>query len=418
MQELLFLAHRIPYPPDKGDKIRSWHFLAHLARRYRVHLGCFIDDPRDWEFTDVLRELCGECCFIRLDSRFAALRSLRGLLEGGPLTIPYYFDRQLDRWVRDIIARPQVKRAFVYCSAMAQYVMRDNREGKRCVADIVDLDSEKWTEYARSAPLARRWLYGREGVTLRELERSIALTFDATLVTTEAEMTLLRGVAPEAKERIKCVSNGVDCDYFSPNRRYDNPYQTGGVTLVFSGAMDYWPNVDAVTHFARSILPSVRRRVPGVRFVIVGSNPRPEVMALASGPDVIVTGRVSDVRPYLAHASAIVAPLRIARGVQNKVLEGMAMAKPVVASNAALGGIIADVGTEILRAESPEEFADAIHKAVMTELGAEIGQNARRRAATHYSWPASWDRLDGLLEDRPAEASPMSEAILHVPCEG
>ena len=110
MEELLFLSHRIPYPPDKGDKIRSWHFLKHLAEQYRVHLGCFIDDPRDWQFTDVLRDLCSECCFIKLDRRAARLRSLVGLIDGRPLTLPYYFDRRLDRWVRRVLSRAAVKR--------------------------------------------------------------------------------------------------------------------------------------------------------------------------------------------------------------------------------------------------------------------------------------------------------------------
>jgi sugar transferase (PEP-CTERM/EpsH1 system associated) len=401
MQELLFLAHRIPYPPDKGDKIRSWHFLTHLARRYRVHLGCFVDDPRDWQFRDVLRELCGECCFVRLDPRLATLRSTRGLLSGIPLTVPYYFDRRLDRWVRDILARPQVTHSFVYCSAMAQYVTRHNKPGKRRVADIVDLDSEKWADYARNAPRSRRWLYAREAASLRAVERSIASTFDATLLATEVEATLLQHDTPAASDRITCVGNGVDSDYFSPDRPYENPFEPG-VTLVFSGAMDYLPNADAAVHFAEAILPAVRRRLPGARFVVVGSKPRPEVMALAAGEGITVTGRVPDVRPYLAHASAIVAPLRIARGVQNKVLEGMAMAKPVIASPAALGGIAASVGTELLRAETPDEFADAIAQAVTTGSGAEIGRNARRRVVARYSWSASWDRLDGLLEGEPA----------------
>jgi len=398
MQELLFLAHRIPYPPDKGDKIRSWHFLLHLARRYRVHLGCFVDDPRDWQFRDVLRELCGESCFIPLDPRLATLRSLPALLTGQPMTVPYYSDRRLHRWVSDIMARPQVRHVFVYCSAMAQYVMDGDWTGKRCVADIVDLDSEKWMDYARRAPLSRRWLYGREGRALREVERSIAGSFGATLIATEAERMLFQRIAPEATERIKCISNGVDSDYFSPERHYENPHQPGAVTLVFSGAMDYRPNVDAVIHFAQTILPAIRRRIPAVRFVIVGSNPQPEVMALAAGAEITVTGRVPDVRPYLAHAGAIVAPLRIARGVQNKVLEGMAMAKPVVASPAALAGIVADVGAEVLRAENPEEFADAVHQAAMTDRGAAIGRNARRRVVADYSWSASWERLDGLLD--------------------
>ena len=397
MQELLFLAHRIPYPPDKGDKIRAWHFLEHLARRYRVHLGCFVDDPRDWEFTDKLRNVCGECCFVGLRPSVARFRSLHGMLSGRPLTLPYYFDRRLHRWAQGLLAREQLSRVFVYCSAMAQYVARSPRRSLRRVIDVVDIDSEKWADYANDMPPGRRWLYQREASTLRRIEREIAASFDATIVATPAERALLREFAPEAMDRVVCVGNGVDSDYFSPDRSYDNPYGDGGTPVVFIGAMDYWPNVDAAMHFVRSILPLVRERIADVRFFIVGSNPSPDVSALAWGRKVVVTGRVADVRPYAAHARAIVAPLRIARGVQNKVLEGMAMGRPVVATTKALAGITAEVNRDVFRADTPGEFANAICKAVMTEAGAVIGANARQRVMMDYRWSTSLDRLDAVI---------------------
>lgn len=397
MPELLFLAHRIPYPPDKGDKIRAWNFLEHLTRRFRVHLGCFIDDPGDWKATDVLRGICAECCFVPLKPSLARFRSLRGVLNGLPLTLPYYFDRQLYRWVRHIMARQQLSHVFAYCSAMAQYVTDDSRRSLRCVADMVDIDSEKWAEYALRMPLPKRWLYQREATTLRRIEKRIASSFDATIVATAAEMSLFREFAPEATSRIVCVGNGVDSDHFSPDRPHENPYPEGGTPLVFIGAMNYWPNVDAVTYFCRSILPRVRERIPDARFFIVGSNPSPEVIALASGREIIVTGWVPDVRPYAAHARAIVAPLRIARGVQNKVLEGMAMGRPVVASAKALAGIAADIDKEVFLADTADEFANAIYEAAMTDAGPRNGRNARCRVMADYRWSASLDRLDAVL---------------------
>jgi sugar transferase (PEP-CTERM/EpsH1 system associated) len=401
MKELVFLAHRIPYPPDKGDKIRSWNFLMHLAQRYRVHLGCFIDDPRDWEFTDKLRNLCGECCFVNLKPPLARLLSLRGLLDGRALTLPYYYDAELFRWARKMLDRPQVTQAFVYCSAMAQYVEDDARQRLRCIADIVDIDSEKWADYARRKPQPWRWLYAREARKLRQIEIEIAASFDTTIVATGAEMALFKTFAPEASDRVQYVSNGVDSDYFSPERTYASPYPPDELALVFVGAMDYWPNVDAVCYFARSILPAVRERLPGVRFFIVGSNPAPDVVALASSPEIVVTGRVPDVRPYMAHAFAIVAPLQIARGVQNKVLEGMAMGKAVIGSPEALTGIAAEVGKEVLLAAAPGEFADAIYRAAMTDAGATIGRNARERVVADYAWAASLNRLDKAIEAQP-----------------
>ena len=417
MQELLFLAHRIPYPPDKGDKIRSWNFLTHLARRYRVHLGCFIDDPRDWEFTDKLRNLCGECCFVGLKPRAARLFSLRGLLDGRALTLPYYFSAELRQWVTGLTARPELTHSFIYCSAMAQYIEPSAPRRLRRIADMVDIDSEKWADYARRKPYPLRWLYAREARTLRQTEIDIARRFDTTIVATEAELALLKQFAPDSGGKLRCVTNGVDSDYFSPERSYANPYDDAAPIIAFVGAMDYWPNVDAVIHFARSILPTVRERLPKLRFFIVGSNPTPEVLALASGRDIVVTGRVPDVRPFMAHAAAIVAPLRIARGVQNKVLEGMAMARPVIGSTEALTGIAAEIGKEVLRAASAEEFATAIDRIVGTDTGAVIGQSARRRVLADYDWPASLAELDRAIDGLPQPIARLS-AIARLDCDG
>lgn len=396
MDELLFLAHRIPYPPDKGDKIRSWHFLQHLAERYRVHLGCFIDDPRDWQFRDTLRGLCKECCFVPLDPRRARLRSLFGLLDGRALTLPYYSSRILRRWVTGVLARPDVAKVFVYCSAMAQYVPRDL--DRRCVVDLVDVDSEKWIHYARGAQPPASWLWRREGRLLREVEREITATAARTLVATQPELDLLRKIAPDSAGKTAFVTNGVDTDYFSPDRIYELPPGMNGRAVVFTGAMDYRPNVDAALFFAGSVMPLLRRLIPEIKFYVVGSNPRPELLALAERDGIAVTGRVADVRPYLAHADVVVAPLRIARGIQNKVLEAMAMAKPVVASREALVGIDLDPQTEACVAADADAFATAVHRIVTTGVGKVMGLSARRRVLADYEWRVSLGRLDAFLE--------------------
>ncbi len=398
MRELLFLAHRMPYPPDKGDKIRAWNFLRHLAERHEVHLGCFIDDPRDWQFEKALREICRDCCFVPLDPKRARWRSLRGLAQRLPLTLPYYFDRRLARWVEGVLARPGVTRAFAYCSAMAQYVPSRTGSPLRRIADLVDLDSEKWLEYGRRMAGIKALIWQREGRALRRVERDVAARFDETLFATEAEAELFCSGAPLLRPRVHHIGNGVDGDYFSPERAYPNPYPAGRTVLAFTGAMDYWPNVDAVTHFARAILPSVKARIPDASFAIVGANPNPEVSALASGQDILVTGRVPDVRPYAAHASVVVAPLRVARGIQNKVLEGMAMARPVVASREALEGIRIELGSEVLRADTPAAFADAVCSAAGTESGSRLGSNARRRVLADFTWATSLRRLDACVD--------------------
>jgi sugar transferase (PEP-CTERM/EpsH1 system associated) len=398
MPELLFLAHRFPYPPDKGDKIRSWNFLRHLAKRFDVYVGCFIDDERDWALVDQVEAICRECCIVPLTAPLAKLRSLRGLLDGRALTLPYYFDPKLSAWTKSILARQSLSTVFVFCSAMAQYVPVEVRRSHRTVADLTDVDSAKWDEYARRMHAPKAWIYRREARRLQQVEREISLSFGATTVATQAEMALLAEIAPEAGERITYVGNGVDGDYFSPSHRYESPFAEDVRPVVFVGAMDYWPNIDAVTHFAHSILPQLRQRQPAVEFTIVGSNPTRAVKALGAVDGVVVTGRVADVRPYLAHARAVVAPLRVARGVQNKVLEAMAMAKPVIASPQALTGITGLAGRDYVVAKSDDDFVALIEEAILGGLDQEIGRRARERVLANYAWRHSLARLDALID--------------------
>ncbi|MEW5771373.1 MAG: TIGR03087 family PEP-CTERM/XrtA system glycosyltransferase [Pseudomonadota bacterium] len=393
--DLLFLAHRIPYPPDKGDKIRSWHMLRHLARDWDVHLGAFVDDPADWPHAEVLRGVCADVCLRPLDPRTGKLRSLTGLLTGEALTLPYYRDAALDRWVRSKLDSG-VRKVVVYSSAMAQFVM--HAEGARRVMDFVDIDSDKWRQYAPTKAWPMSWLYAREARKLLAWERRVAAGFDASLFVSEAEARDFRALAPESSARIGHFYNGVDTDYFSPAHVFDTPFSAGEQAVVFTGAMDYWPNVDAVTWFAREVLPRLRQaRGADVSFYIVGSRPSPAVQELA-GPGVVVTGRVPDVRPYLAHAALVVAPLRIARGIQNKVLEGMAMAKAVLASPQALEGVAARPDAEVVVAEDAASTAEAVQR-LIADPGRcrEIGGAARARVLADYTWAPNLARLDALL---------------------
>ncbi|HEX2117507.1 MAG TPA: TIGR03087 family PEP-CTERM/XrtA system glycosyltransferase, partial [Alphaproteobacteria bacterium] len=358
MSDLLFLAHRIPYPPNKGDKIRSWNFLRHLAQHRRVHLGCFIDDPADREHISVLRDICGECHFVELQPRLSRLLSARGLLTGAPLTLPYYASFALTSWVRDVVARYRPQQLFFYSSAVAQFDAPTPYPARR-VIDFVDVDSQKWAEYADRQRWPLSWVYAREGRTLLRFERETAQRMDASLFVSPAETRLFANLAPECAGKLHPVNNGVDTDYFSPERPYETPFPAGTRALVFTGAMDYWPNIDAVVHFAETVLPRVRNAVPDASFWIVGSNPAPAVSALAARPGVVITGRVPDVRPYLAHAAAVVAPLRIARGIQNKVLEAMAMAKTVIATPQAAEGIEGQDGRDLLVPPTADAFAQA-----------------------------------------------------------
>jgi len=400
-RDLLFLAHRIPYPPNKGDKIRSWNMLRHLARDYRIHLGCFIDDPADEAHRAVLEDICASCRFVRLHPRLGRLLSLSRLMTGDPLTLGYFHDRALAAWARQHLIGNKVRRAFVFSSSMAQYVVGAAGARARRVVDFVDVDSDKWRQYAQSQRGFMRWLYGRESRTLLAFERRVAAEADASLFVSAAEAALFRRLAPESAARVAAVSNGVDLDYFDPGASFASPFATGAAALVFTGAMDYWANVDGVVWFAREVLPAIRAARPDAEFWIVGAHPAPQVRALESLPGVRVTGAVEDVRPYIAHADVVVAPLRLARGVQNKVLEAMAMARPVVATPDALEGLEAESGREVIRAASPAGLAEAAIGLLSGGDGDAIGRRARARVVADYGWGANLAALKDFLEGDP-----------------
>lgn len=385
---LLYLCHRIPYPPNKGDKIRSYHLLRYLQTHYRVFLGAFIDDAQDWEYVSLLEAQCEECRFVALTPSRARVKSIAGLLKGQPLTLPYYADREMARWVDSIIVEQQISRVIIYSSAMAQYVTAHFGQLERRVIDFVDIDSDKWRQYASKKRWPMNWVYRREANKLLNYEQSLASTFDASLFVSSAEAAMFRNLIPDYHEKIAYYNNGVDTDYFSPSNKFDNPYREGEEILVFTGAMDYWPNIDAVIWFAKEVLPEILRLVPQIRFYIVGSNPSDSVKQLARLDRVEVTGRVDDIRPYLHYARAAVAPMRIARGIQNKVLEAMAMEKPVLVSDPGFEGINAEPGKELLLANTTKEIVSYIPRLVSGAYDG-IGKNARTRVINDFSWEAN-----------------------------
>jgi sugar transferase (PEP-CTERM/EpsH1 system associated) len=395
VEHLLYLAHRIPYPPNKGDKIRSYHLLKHLAERYQVHLGSFIDDPDDWQYVDAVKKLCGETHFARLDSRLARLGSATALLRNRPLSLDYYRSRGLADWITQLHAKLPVSRVLVFSSPMAQFV-QPGRYARR-VIDFVDVDSAKWTEYAEQKSWPMNQVYAREGRQLLRYERQVARDFDASLFVSSQEAALFAGMAPDSASKVGWFSNGVDSAYFSPHHDFASPYPEGGPVMVFTGAMDYWPNIDAVQWFAAEMLPAIRQRLPDARFCVVGARPSREVQALAALPGVTVTGTVPDVRPYLAHAALAVAPLRIARGIQNKVLEAMAMAKPVIVTPQALEGIVAEPGRDLMLGASAAAFIQQAC-AALEELPVDMGRAARAQVEASYNWDINMSRVDALLD--------------------
>ncbi len=397
MKELLYLSHRIPFPPDKGDKIRSYHLLSRLAERWTVHLGTFIDDEDDWQHVDTLSGYCGETKFLRLNPTTAKIRSMRALVDGTSLTMPYYRNRELQRWVEDLMVRRDIECVVVFSSPMAQYVLDSVGGEVRTVIDFCDMDSDKWRQYSDRFSGIKRWIYGREADRLRVEETAVAERADASVFISEDESAVFCEQTGTPEQTVFTVPNGVDTVYFDPAVPLDNPYAADSDPMVFVGAMDYWPNIDAVLWFADKVFPAVREANAKAEFHIVGSNPRDDVCALGQRPGINVTGRVEDVRPYVKHSRCVVAPLRIARGVQNKVLEAMAMAKPIVATNAALEGISLVDGLGIRVCEQKADWVEALQSQTAGSVPADQPANARQHVADHYSWDASASQLTDII---------------------
>ena len=400
MDDLLFLAHRIPYPPNKGDKLRSYHVLKHLAERYRVHLGTFVDDAADWQHVDTVRSLCaGETLCLPLSPRAAKLRSVLGLATGQALALPYYRDARMTRWVDELVERHRIRRVVVFSSPMAQYV-NDLEDVDRLI-DFVDVDSDKWKQYADTSGRTMAWLYRREAERLLEFERHSASRAIASVFVTKPESALFRRLAGDLTSPVITVENGVDAEYFSADgvaapagwrRPRADPRNH---SIVFTGAMDYKPNVDAAAWFSREVLPLIRHQMPDAAFWIVGARPTAEVRSLARAGEIHVTGTVAEVRPYLAHAGVVVVPMRLARGIQNKALEAMAMGAATIVSTTSANALNAVAGRDFRIADDAESFARTVVELLNDPLGRDqLGRAGRQAVLEHYDWSRNLARID------------------------
>ena len=400
MDRILFLAHRIPYPPNKGDKIRSFHEVKYLAKHYRIHLAALADDHEDLKYISNLQKFCEKVSIEPIKKPMAQIEALKALIKGDPLSVRYFYSPRLHQKVQDWLRKHRYRAIFCFSSQTAQYLPAVLDPETRFIMDFVDVDSEKWFQYAeRTRQPFYRWLYRLEGKRLRKFEREIALRADACLLAAEREKVLFQRLYPEISA-VYTVTNGVDLDFFDPKRDYPCPFDPSDPVLVFSGAMDYYANVDGVVWFAKEIFPKVKSHFPRGKFYIIGRKPAPEVLALRKEEGIVVTGFVNDVRPYYAWATACVVPLLVARGIQNKVLEAMAMAKPVVATSQAFEGIKAKPGHDILVADEPQAFAQALIEILKDpNRQKELGQAARKIMEEKYSWEKNLRFLDHLLRD-------------------
>ncbi|BBF71044.1 TIGR03087 family PEP-CTERM/XrtA system glycosyltransferase [Sphingomonas bisphenolicum] len=402
--DILFLCHRIPFPPDRGDKIRSYHLLQRLAEIAPVHVGCFADDDRDMGFASEMGQVAASQCVLTRD-RSKLVAGLTGLAKRQSLLVSLFDHPGLHRWVAQTLAERPIRAVVAYSAQMAHFVPVLPAD-VRFLMDFVDFDSAKYATYGAEGSGPMGWINRREGRVLLNFERQTAARADISSFVSEAEAALFRDACGLGADRVVGLENGVALDYFDPAADFPAVDREAGPLLVFTGQMDYRPNVEAVESFARQSLPAIRTVHPGARFAIVGRNPVKAVEALAQLPGVIVTGGVPDVRGWLAAADVVVAPLRIARGIQNKVLEAMAMARPVVASPQAAEGIDASDEFHFLVAASPAEEAAKIVALLADPARAQrLGLAARARTQERYRWSTTLAALPDLLLRAPAKGA-------------
>jgi sugar transferase (PEP-CTERM/EpsH1 system associated) len=403
MGDVLFLAHRVPYPPDRGDKIRGYHILKHLAAKRRVHLIAFADDARDMRVRPELAKLT-QTRLVAWRGKSRRKAGIEALVQRRPISLTAFDARHVRAAVNDALLKHSIDMIYVFSSQMAQYLPEKTRA--KVVMDFVDMDSAKFAAYADAARWPASWVMRREANLLLNFERRIARRVDASLFVSEAEAQLFRDAT--GAENVRAIENGIDTERYDPAASFKRIDATGTL-IVFTGQMDYRPNIEAVTWFAQAILPHIRVAHPDARFAIVGRNPTPEVSGLA-GDAVIVTGEVPDVRGWLAAASVVVAPLKLARGIQNKVLEAMAMARPVVASTAAAEGI--DHRDTIRVGGDVAQIANAVC-ALLSDPGAAValGRSAREQVQLRYGWEATLAPLDGLFKNAKPGRQKHSEKV-------
>lgn len=399
-KHILFICHRIPFPPNKGEKIRSYNILKYLGQDNRVSLAFLIDAKEDVRHLDQLTNYCINRYCDNISQKFRKLWSaIKAFVYSTSISNQYFYSKKLQQKVDQLIDDKEIDMIVCSSSPTSEYIFQSRHFGGKLkktpmIMDFIDVDSHKWRQYAASKKFLSRALYNREAKKICAEEKRIIKTFTRTLIISEAEKIILNRY--HNSQQTEVIGNGVDLVHFSDMKNEKN--QSDKLILTFTGAMDYWPNIEGVSWFANFIFPLIRNQLSDVEFHIVGRNPTVEVKKLEINEGVVVTGAVEDIRDHLAIADVCVVPLRIARGIQNKVLEAMAMAKPIVCTAQAADGICARDGQDLLIANDAETFAEVTVTLLQDEDNLfRLGQKARESVEKNHSWSASLQHLSNIL---------------------
>jgi sugar transferase (PEP-CTERM/EpsH1 system associated) len=385
--KILFLSQRVPYPPNRGDKITTWRLVDRMRREHEVRCVCFAHDEADRKAAADLVAMGISTTTVAYHDTYKKISSLPLLLTRMPLTLGVYGSAELQRLVDEHCQWADM--AYAYSSSMGAF-LEPHDELPR-VMHLGELDSDKWRQYSERSKFPMSWIYAREWSTMLEFERRMAYSFTENVLCTPLEQRVFDEQIPGATSTV--LRNGVDLEAFHPA-----PEKREEGQLVFTGVMNYYPNVDGCVWFAKEILPAVRERFPEARFTIIGSHPSPSILALSRVKGIEVTGFVDSVTDRVQRGAVAVAPLRVARGIQNKVLEAMACGLPVVGSTLATQGVEGQAGRDFLVADDATAFADAVCSLLQQpERAQSLGAQARAFVEEHYNWNLVFKHLDTII---------------------
>jgi sugar transferase (PEP-CTERM/EpsH1 system associated) len=391
--KILYLTHRIPYPPNKGEKTRCFYQIQFLSARHTIDLFCFADSEQEAKGKEDLRAFCRSVHVEILTPRMGYVRAVTALFSELPASVVYYRSQAMQNAVNAALQREKYDLIFVYCSSMAQFIAQP--PPVPAVIDFVDADSAKWKQYAALSSFPKSWLYAREGCTLGRYEKKVTERFNLSFVTTRQEVVDLGG--GECRN-VEVIENGVTTPPLQSAASLPEQICQLQPYALFVGTMNYRPNSDAVCYFAKEIYPLLRRTHPELRFLIVGRDPSAEVIKLSRLPGVVVTGGVPDVHTYVAGAAVAVAPFRIAQGVQNKVLEALVAGIPVVLTNRPARAISSPASELLLVAESPAEFARSVAAVLENPEFRSRAEAAAPKLQDLLAWESSLYRMESLIE--------------------
>lgn len=330
---ILVLTHRLPYAPNRGDRLRAYHMIHELRRHAEIELVSLVHDDDEASHVDDVRAFVSRVTTLRVTPLRSRMNAALALLGKTPLTHALLDAAGMTAALEEICEQRPPDVVFAYCSGMARFAMQAPLDRFPLVLDFVDVDSQKWRDLAAAGRAPKSWIYRREAATLGAFEARTAHRAVASLVVNQREAGIAGALAPGAN--VQVIPNGVELDRLRP----EGP-PSAGPRVVFCGVMSYAPNAEGMTWFVEKVWPLVRTARPDATLAVVGLDPSPAFRSLCQDdPSITVTGRVADVRDWLWESAVAIAPLHVARGVQNKALEAIAAGLPIVMTEAVAGGL-------------------------------------------------------------------------------